>query len=137
MDKILQKEIAIRCMEKLDIYKPYVRKFKSKAGIPCFFENFAGFYVDQEPEIYKKVKEVEEEHGCLVYAITHTILDSADLWSMLCVPKECEGVDDIIGRFNSGEYYAFTYTWNKTTPMFSEFGDIVVRSYGGGIKRIV
>ena len=39
MDKVLQKEIAVQCLEKLDIYKPYIRKFKSKAGTPCFFDN--------------------------------------------------------------------------------------------------
>ena len=139
MDKIEQKEIAVSCLEKLDIYKPYIRKFKSKAGIPCFFENYAGFYVDQEPEIYNKLKEIEEEFGCLVYAITHEITNLGELWSMLCVPRECEGVEEIIGNFNSSnrnDFYAFTYTWNKTMPMFSEFGDIVVRSFGGGLKRI-
>lgn len=139
MDKIEQKEIAVRCLEALDIYKPYIRKFKSKAGIPCFFENFAGFYVDQEPEIYNKMKELEEEHGCLVYALVHDINSIGEFWSMLCVPRECEGVDDIIGSFNNSnrnDRWAFTYTWNRTNPMFSEFGDIAVRSFGGGIKRI-
>ena len=32
---ITKKDIAIECLEKLDIYKPYINKFKSK-GIPCF-----------------------------------------------------------------------------------------------------
>lgn len=136
MDKVEQKELAIRCLEMLDIYKPYIRKFKSKAGIPCFFENFAGFYVDQEPEVYNKMKEVEEEHGCLVYALTHEITDLGETWSMLCVPKSAEGIEDAIGSFNQREYYAFSYTWNKTCPQFSEFGDIVVLSRFGGIKRI-
>ena len=137
MDKVLQKEIAVQCLEKLDIYKPYIRKFKSNAGIPCFFENCAGFWADQEPELWQKIKEVEKEFGCLVYAITHDIIaDLGELWSMLCVPKECDGVEDLIGSFNNHEHYVFTYTWNKTAPMFSEFGDIVVRSFGGGLKRI-
>lgn len=140
MDKVQQKEIAVQCLEKLGIYKPYIRKFKSKAGIPCFFENYAGFWADQEPELWQKIKEVEEEYGCLVYAITHSILDSTDLWSMLCVPRECNGVDDILGLINTtnqNEYYAFTYTWNKSYEFFSEFGDIAVRAFGGGINRIV
>ena len=44
MDKVLQKEIAIKCLEKLDIYKPYINSFKSKKTLPCFYENFAGFW---------------------------------------------------------------------------------------------
>jgi hypothetical protein len=139
MEYTKQKEVAIQCLEKLDIYKPYINKFKSKAGIPCFFENYAGFYADQEPELWQKIKEVEAEYRCLVYAIAHRLLESADLWSMLCVPRECDGVDEILGLINptnQNEYYAFTYTWNKSYDFFSEFGDIAVRSAYGGIKRL-
>ena len=136
MEYTTQKEIAIRCLEKLDIYKPYIRKFSSKAGIPCFFENFGGFYVDQEPEIYNKIKEVEKEYGVLVYALTHEFSDIGETWSMLCISQNPEAIDDYIGSFNSREYYVYSYVWNKTIPEYSEFGDIVVMSFGGGIRRI-
>jgi hypothetical protein len=131
-----QKEIAIQCLERLDIYKPYIRKFKSKVGIPCFFENFGGFYVDQEPEIWNKVKEVEKENGGLVYAITHERTNIGETWSMLYVPKDCDAVEDVLDPINSKEFYVFAYVWNKDDDWCSEFGDIVVRSFGGGIKRI-
>jgi hypothetical protein len=136
MDRVVQKELAVSCLEMLDIYKPYINKFKSKAGTPCFFENYAGFYVDQEPEIYNKMKEVEEEYGCLVYALTHEITDLGETWSLLCVPKSAESIEDVIGSFNQREFYAFSYTWNKSNPIFSEFGDVVVMSRFGGIKRV-
>ena len=136
MEKTLQKEIAIQCMGKLDIYKPYIRKFKSAATLPCFYENFAGFWADQEPELYAKVKEIEEEHGCLVYAITHEITDYGENWSMLCVPESVESIDEVIGSFNSEEYYVFSYVWNKSNPIFSEFGDILIKSAYGGLKRV-
>jgi len=131
-----QKEIAIQCLERLDIYKPYIRKFKSKAGIPCFFENFGGYYVDQEPEIWNKVKEVEKEYGGLVYALTHERTNIGETWSMLYIPKDCEIVEDVLDPINSKEFYVFAYVWNKDDDWCSEFGDIVVRSFGGGIKRI-
>jgi hypothetical protein len=131
-----QKEIAIQCLEKLDIYKPYINRFKSEAGTPCFFEGFAGFYVDQEPEIYNKMKEVEAEFGCLVYALTHELTNIGETWTMLCVPKDNDGVDDVIGRFSNKEFYAFAYVWNKSDYWCSEFGDVVVKSFDGGIKRI-
>ena len=136
MDKNQQKELAIQCLEKLDIYKPYIRKFKSNAGTPCFFENFAGFWVDQEPEIYDKMKEVELESDVLVYALTHELTDLGETWSMLCVPSDAETLEDCLGSFNSQEYYAFSYVWNKSNDMFSEFGDTVVLSRFGGLKRV-
>ena len=136
MDKIQQKEVAVRCLEALDIYKPYKTKFASRAGLPCFFEHYAGFWVDQEQEVYNKMQEVEKDHGVLVYALTHEITDLGETWSMLCVPSNCETIDDCLGRFNQNEFYAFSYVWNKSNPIFSEFGDIVVKSFMGGIKRI-
>ena len=131
-----QKEIAVQCLEKLDIYKPYIRKFKSKAGTPCFFENFGGFYADQEPELYSKIKEVERDYNVLVYGVTHEFLEFGECWSMLCVNKDAEEVTDCLVQNTISRFYAFAYVWNKTEPMFSEFGDIVVQSFGGGIRRV-
>ena len=137
MDKNQQKEIAVQCLEKLDIYKPYINKFKSKEQMPCFFENFGGFWAYQEPELWQKIKEVEEEKDCLVYAITHEYLDFGECWSMLVVPNECDGVDDLLQSVGArSAFYAFAYVWNKTDPWLSEMGDIVVRSFGGGLTRI-
>ena len=132
-----QKEIAIQCLEKLDIYKPYIRKFKSKAGLPCFFENFGGFYADREEELWNRIKEVEEQTGCLVYAITHEFTDFGECWSMLCISQNPNSINDYISETGKqGQFYAYAYVWNKTEPIFSEFGDIVVKSFGGGIRRV-
>ena len=50
-----RKEQAIKYMTTLDIYKPYIKGFKENDQV-CFYEQFAGFWVDQEPEVYKKMK---------------------------------------------------------------------------------
>ena len=135
MDKTNQKELAVRCLEMLDIYKPYIRKFKSKEGIPCFFENYAGFYADQEEKLWSKIKEIESDRGYIVYAVTHEITDLGETWSMLSVPQDAS-VEDTLSRINSQEFYAFAYVWNESNPYFSEAGDIVVRAAYGGIKRV-
>lgn len=135
MDKVLQKELAIKCLEKLNIHKPYIRIFESH-GLPCYYERYAGFWADQEPELWDKIKEVESEYKVLVYAITHELVNDDEMWSMLCVPEDCENIDDLIGAFSTRDFYAFSYTWNKSVAHFSEFGDVVVRSAYGGIKRI-
>ena len=135
-----QKEVAIQCLEKLGIYKPYINKFKSSKSTPTFFENFGGFYADQEPALMSKSKEVEEEYGCLVYTLTHEYTNFGECWSMLCVPKDNEGADDLLDEVNpdslTRDFYAFAYVWNKSDDYMSEFGDIVVRSAFGGLKRI-
>ena len=131
-----RKEIAVECLYKLDIYRPYINRFKSKAGTPCFFEHYAGFYADQEPELWAKIKEVEDEFGCLVYAVTHEILDFGNCWSMLCVRKDTKEVTDCLVQNTISRFYAFAYVWNKSNDTFSEFGDIAIQAFGGGIKRI-
>jgi hypothetical protein len=130
-----QKEIAIQCLEKLNIYGPYIRKFKSKAGIPCFFENFAGFYADQEPELWNKIREVEQEYGCLVYAITHEILEFGECYDFLIVTDYIEEWDYSLTQ-DGNEYNAFAYVWNKDCEWCSEFGTVGIKSFGGGIRRI-
>lgn len=40
-------------MKKMDIYKPYINGFEQKDKV-CFFEQFGGFWIDQEPELYAK-----------------------------------------------------------------------------------
>ena len=52
---------AIEIMEKMDIYKPYIKGFRESDKV-CFFERFGGYWVDQEPEIYNKMKEIEKEY---------------------------------------------------------------------------
>lgn len=131
-----QKEIAIQCLKKLDIYSPYIRKFE-KEGMPTFFERFAGFYLFNEPVLQDKVKKVEEENGVLVYALTHEWLEFGECWSMLCVPKSTEGIEDCITDSSMpNTFYAFAYVWNQDDDMCSEFGDIVVKAGFGGIRRV-
>lgn len=130
------KAIAVGLMEKLNIYKPYIRGFKAKATKVCFFERFGGFWAYQNEELTKKIKEVEEKYDCVVYAVTHEYTEFGELYDMLIVPNELDGYS-FCGRLEGTNcFYVYAYTWNVTDDFCSEFGDITVRSFGGGIQRI-
>ena len=45
-----QKAKAIEIMKQMDIYKPYINGFEKQDKV-CFFEQFGGFWVYQEPEV--------------------------------------------------------------------------------------
>lgn len=130
-----QKEKAIECMQQLNIYKPYIKKFE-KDGTVTLFERFGGYYIteDQEPELLDKIKEFEEETGSLVYAVTHEFFEYGECYSFLCVSKYKEDWDYTI---EDGMAYkiAWSWVWNKTAEYCSEFGSIGVQSFGGGICR--
>ncbi len=131
-----QKEIAIQCLKKLDIYKPYIKKFE-KEDMPTFFERCTGFYLFNEPVLQDKVKKVQEEFGVLVYAITHEWLEGTECWSLLCVSKSTENIEDcIMDTSHPDTFFVYSYVWNQDHDALSEFGDIVVQSAGGGIRRL-
>ena len=134
MKDLTKKDVALNIMKRLDIYKPYIEGF-DKEDMVCFFENFGGFWVFQEPEVEAKMKELEKKHNCKVYAITHEFTQFGECYSFLIVPNYPEEWDDLIYSENRN-HTVFAYVWNKTDEWCSEFGDIIVQSFGGGIRRI-
>ena len=129
-----KKEKAIELMKQLHIYKPYIEAFREKDKV-CFFENFGGFYTDQEPEIDEKRVEIEMEHGVLVYAITHEFTEFGECYSFLIVTQYPEEWDSLVNS-RGNKHSAFAYVWNKDDDWCSEFGSIGLQNFGGGIRRI-
>ncbi len=52
---ITKKEKAIEILKRMNIYKPYIKGFEEEDKV-CFFEQFGGFWIDQEAEVYAKMK---------------------------------------------------------------------------------
>lgn len=133
------KEVCINILNKLDIYKPYITGFKAKAEKVCFFEEFAGFWLYQEPEIMEKMKSIEADRDCKIYAVTHEYTSIGEMWDFLMVPNdetEYNGDEDIIcEQLKPNLHRLWSMTWNKTED-FVEEGDVLVASFGGGIKRV-
>ena len=125
---------AIELLKQLGIYKPYIEGFKEKDQV-CFFERFGGYWVDQEPEVYNKMKEVEAQFNCTVYAITHEYTEFGECYSFLLVTRYKQEWKNLVVSEN-GTHYAFAYVWNKDDDWCSELGTIGVKSFGGGITRV-
>ena len=125
---------AVELMKKLDIYRPYIKGLQKEDNV-CFFENYGGYWAWQEPDLMKKVKELEEQHNCLVYAITHEYTAIGEMYSFLIITDYEEEWDTLLEKYGN-QYYGFAYVWNKDDDMCSEFGTIALSSFGGGIRRI-
>ena len=131
---IAKKEKALELLKEMDIYKPYIRGFRESDKV-CFFENFGGFWLHQEPEIDRKRQDIEAKYNCLVYAVTHEFTQFGKLYDFLIVTDYPEEWDTLV--YSQGNRHtAFAYVWNKDDDWCSEFGSITVQSFGGGIKRI-
>ena len=131
---IAKKEKAIELLQQMDIYAPYIKGFEEK-GMVCFFENYGGFWIDQEPKLYAKMKELEKKHNCLVYAITHEYTEFGECYSFLIVTDYKSEWKTLVWS-EGNKHSAFAYVWNKDDDWCSEFGSVMVQSFGGGIKRI-
>ena len=129
-----KKEKAIELMKQLNIYKPYIDGFRDEDKV-CFFEGFGGFWIDQEPEVYKKMQEIEQKYDCKVYAVTHELTAFGECYSFLIVTDYPEEWDTLVYT-EGNRHTAFAYVWNKDDDWCSEFGSVTVQSFGGGIKRI-
>lgn len=129
-----RKEQAVKLLNQLAVYKPYIKGFEQADNV-CFFENFGGFWVYQEPEIEKKMKEIEKEYDCTVYAVTHEYTDFGECYDFLIVGNYKSEWKSLVCKINGG-FNVFAYVWNKTDDFCSEFGTVGIKSFGGGIKRI-
>ena len=125
---------AIEIMKRMDIYHPYIKGFE-KDNTVCFFENYAGFWAYQEPEIQNKIKELEKEYDITIYAVTHEYLEFGECFSFLYVSSYKEDWEYNVQSCRN-THYAFAYVWNKDDDWCSELGTIGVKSFGGGIRRI-
>lgn len=132
--KIERKEKAIELMKKLDIYKPYIKGFKENNEV-CFFEGFGGFWAWQDEELQSKIKKLEEKYNCTVYAVTHEFTEFGELYDFLIVTDYKEEWNELLLKFGT-KHHVFAYVWNKDDDSCSEFGTILIQSFGGGIKRI-
>lgn len=135
MDRQIKKDKAIELMKALDIYKPYIDVFEQEDKV-CFYEMFGGYWEEQEPEIQKKLNELEKQYNCVVYAITHEFTDFGECWDFLIVTDYPEEHDTLLYDQGDDNFIAFAYVWNKTDDYCSEFGSIGVKSFGGGIRRV-
>ena len=131
-----QKELAIQCLKKLGVYGPYIRKFE-KEDIPMFFERLTGYYLPYEVVLQAKVKEVQEKNAVLVYAVTHEWLEFGECWSMLCIYRNSKDIDEcIMDTVHPDTFFVNAYVWNLDNEHFSEFGDVVINTSGGRIRRL-
>ena len=134
MERQIKKNKAIELMKELGIYRPYINGFAQEDNV-CLYEMFAGFWVYQEPEIERKMREIEREYNCVVYAITHELTEFGELYDFLVVTDYPREHDTLLYNQGNCNYIAFSYVWNKTDDECSEFGSIGVKSFGDGIRR--
>lgn len=131
------KEEAIYRMEKLGLMKSVIADFKRNGKLYYSERSPLGgilYWLDNEPELEKKVKELEKTYGFRVFHATHEYTEFGECLDLLIVSKYEEEWENDREMLDDG--YVFSYVINLTTPWCSEFGDIAVKELAGGLVRI-
>lgn len=130
-----QREKAIELLKQLDVNPFFVDKFVNEGKVTVF-EDFAGYDIAESSELEQKIKEIERDRHCIVYAVTHEVLTFGECYSLLMVPVYEEDWDGLLRYLGSDDYYVLAYVWNKSHEECSESGFISVYSCFGGLVRI-
>lgn len=129
-----QKAAAVKALETLGCYKPYLKAYETNGTI-TMYEGFGGYYLDpkygrNEPELCAKIEEVEARYGGTVYAVIHNLLEFGECYTMLYISKYAEDAEYMFDKQS-----AYAYVWNKTYEDYSEFGTVGIRAALGGLIR--
>lgn len=136
-NEVKAKEKSIQIMNKLNICEDFVSMYKEHGKeYVCYYDNGFGYWVFQNQELFDKMKEIEKSQNCICYAIVHTFTDFGELYDFLLVDEYEEDWDSIIYDYDDNIKGAFTYCWNKTNDICSEFGRAYIVNRFGGLVRI-
>lgn len=131
---------AIKCMEILNIYKPYIEIFKEQKTLPLF-ENFAGFYLSPDSPLLAKKQEIEQSNGIYIYAMIDAKDEVDEVYILLAFSSDdAEDNPEVdindISLTAVGEYLVYAYIWNRTNEKMSELDYVTVKSLCGGLSYI-
>lgn len=133
--KELQKAEAVKRMKMLKLDKSVIKEFLQDGKI--FYSERQNsifqavlYYVSDDEQLAKKVKEFEEEYNALVYHVQLTYTTYGKMYSFLYVSKSQDEWDYDINDLENDCCYAFV--WNNE---IEDIGLIGVKSAMGGIVR--
>lgn len=91
------------------------------------------YWVEEDPEVAKAIREFEEEYGAIAYHATCETFGFGRVVDIFYVGQETDEWGEDRSDLEDG--YAFAYVANLDHPEFSEFGTIAFRAAGGGLVR--
>lgn len=130
-----KKQEAVRRMKALDYFDLSIKEFE-KFGKVMINEPPVGahYYIDEDEELVRKIKELEERDNILVYAVVRKFYKEGTMDSFLFVEDYEEEWEYFDEDLPSG--IIMSYTFNRFDPGCSEYGSIGFRkTIAAGLER--
>lgn len=125
-----QKQYAISQMQNLFFDDEVINAFNKANKVP-FFKN--GILSDMPKEIQEKLKIIEKEKNCLVYAVTE---ERNEFCNFLLISDYRTDAENSIRHITVCVKSVYSWVWNREKEHFSEFGYIGILCDRQGIRRI-
>lgn len=129
------RDVALEWMRRLDMMGSCIRAFRGDklwqsegSGI------MSGILYEASEDVLQKAKEIEKESGLVVWhVIRGTYIVGGDQVQMdtYLLAEENEVFDH-----ERNNYVCYAYVDNKTYPVDSEYGSVLIKNANGGLKRI-
>lgn len=132
---IEQKPIAVQFMQQLGVDKSCITAFERTGKIYCY-EDFIATEINPDSELAKKIKEFEDEHQSLVYAVTHSYLMFGECYELLFVSQYSEDWEHIVMNKGNNNFLVNVYAWNVGKEEYSDMGYVHIVNVDGGLGRI-
>lgn len=132
--------IRLRLLEEKGLM-PQVRKefeqgrlnYSERLTIPGLGTNGILYWLDENPELERVVREFEERTGSMAYHITHEFFEFGEILDIFHVSKYEE--EWPMDREDLGDGYSLVFAANLTDDWLSELGTIGFGVSGGGLVR--
>lgn len=130
-----QKEKAVELLQCLKISQVFVDRFVNEDKV-TLFNVFSCCDISKFEVVKEKIKEIERDHHCIVYAVTHNFFMFGECFSFLMVPVYEEDWQYLLQRLDRNTFSVMAYVWNRSKECCSEFGSVIINSFFGGIARV-
>ncbi len=130
---IRQKELAAEVMLKLGVKERYINKLLKNNSV-CVFEDFGTFGVTNYPKQEATKMFLESKYKIFVYAITHDIINSKDVYSYLYIPHNRDSYNDLIATDGKNNIVN-AYVIDRKYSLDGKFDSVMIEQRNGGIRR--
>ena len=128
-----KKTEALKRMKLMGLMPGVIDEFKRFGDVNYSEGDGYLYWLSNNPEWEKFVKEFEEKHNALVYHAEVSRLEFGDCLSLFYVGEHKEEWARDQEDLKDG--YAVCYVWNIDDHTCSEFGTITFKKVNGGVKR--
>ncbi|MBO4940323.1 MAG: hypothetical protein J6D30_04815 [Clostridia bacterium] len=137
MTREMMKERALELLTKLGVHRVCTYWFGCRNEVLLWEDGHLGYIGGNlaMERLRLKIKEIEEQFGCLIYGVTHEYFEFGECYSLLFVSQYSE--DWSVEYATDGKVHrVYAYCWNVDREECSEIGSVYLESRNGGVVRV-